>query len=92
MERALIEKIKKLEESEKQLVGFKILIFGNKLIQFIFESDERLQMLESKRRFEEMRIELDREKEKLRKTEQQSILNKDGAQRAPIRMRLGSGK
>lgn len=48
-------------------------------------------MLESKRRFEEKRIELDREKETLRKTEQQSILNK-GGQRAPIRMRLGSGR
>uniref|UniRef100_A0A914L4P6 Uncharacterized protein n=2 Tax=Meloidogyne TaxID=189290 RepID=A0A914L4P6_MELIC len=55
-------------------------------------SDERLQMLESKRLFEEKRIELDREKELLKKNEQQSILNKGGSQRAPIRMRLGSGR
>lgn len=56
------------------------------------QSDERLQMLEAKRRYEEERVELEREKEYLKKNEQQAILNKSGAMRAPIRMKLSGNK
>jgi len=49
-------------------------------------------MLEAKRRYEEERIELEREKETLKKNEQQAILNKSGAMRAPIRMKLSGSK
>jgi hypothetical protein len=46
-------------------------------------------MLESKRRYEEERNDLERQKEALKKNEQQSILNKGGGMRAPIRMKFG---
>lgn len=45
-------------------------------------------MLESKRRYEEKKIELECEKEALKKNDQQSILNKGGANRAPIRLKF----
>jgi hypothetical protein len=46
-------------------------------------------MLEAKRCYEEERAKLECEKDALKKNEQQSILNKGGTMRAPIRMKLG---
>ncbi|CAD5230715.1 unnamed protein product [Bursaphelenchus okinawaensis] len=48
-------------------------------------NEERLQMLESKSKAEMERNQLREELEKLKKSEQHSILNKGGFQRAPIR-------
>ncbi|KAI6204802.1 hypothetical protein M3Y94_00719300 [Aphelenchoides besseyi] len=53
------------------------------------ESDERLEMLATKSKLEMERNQLKEELEKMKKEEQNAIINKGGFQRAPIRMKFG---
>ncbi|KHN74620.1 OTU domain-containing protein 6B [Toxocara canis] len=55
-------------------------------------NEERLVMLETKSKLEMERNALQKEKEMLTRNEQQAILNKGGAMRAPIKLKLGFGK
>ncbi|KAI6231789.1 hypothetical protein M3Y95_00418500 [Aphelenchoides besseyi] len=52
-------------------------------------SDERLEMLATKSKLEMERNQLKEELEKMKKEEQNAIINKGGFQRAPIRMKFG---
>uniref|UniRef100_F1LBH2 Uncharacterized protein n=1 Tax=Ascaris suum TaxID=6253 RepID=F1LBH2_ASCSU len=61
-------------------------------MSFPVSNEERLVMLETKSKLEMERNALQKEREMLTRSEQQAILNKGGAMRAPIKLKLGFGK
>jgi len=51
--------------------------------------EERLAMLDARHKYDQERLELQKEKDEMRKSDQQSILNKGGTVRQPIKLKFG---